>query len=800
MATDAGTITASIELELGKLSGQINSVNTKLDKFSERSNKRANKFSKSWEERFGKFNVAGVAAFAGVTAALKGSISTFATFEQSLANVASVAGASASELKLLEDTALSMGQTTRFTASEAADALYNLASAGLDAAESAAALEGVLNLAGATGSDLAFTSATMTATMSQFGIEAENSADVANIFAAAIAGSQANMDKLASAFRQVGPVASGFGISLEETTGALEVLFNAGFRGESAGVALRNILSKIANESGPTASKLKKLGVNIKQLSAAETVADKIDILSKANLDAKGAVAAFGESGTALIPLLSAGKAGIEEYTASVTDTTKAAELYAIQNDTLQGSLDSAGSAVESMAISLGDSLEPVIRPMVDLFASFIRTIAGAPKWIIAFVTSFGLITTGIFAASSAVTLFGSVLTISLGPAGLIIAGITAGVVALTSAFGNASGSAEELANVTKELSKTSKEYAEITEKLENDATLGAKQRIRLERDQKELLEKRKADALGLADIYNDQLKTIKETSSAFKENEKEQDRLNDKLRDLEKSGISFKKVMEGIAAFPATPKLSAKFDLSRAEKEGKKLNKTIIDTDADAEKLVETFAGLLKEGVVTFDDITTSNLKLFEAATKLTDNYYDMNKQVEDLNENKDKLADSTVAVTFSKEGEVIQQNIEKLTEYRRKLLDQRDDAKKRKADLLEEQGDIEQAFKLRQDLLNKEENTENALLELRKRRLKEEIDALSTSDNATEEQIALRKQLTEQLLSEGLSIREFYNNEEVRLNQEKLDAIAEQERNQARLIAGVGKQLFSELQTIVW
>jgi len=132
------------------------------------------------------------------------------------------------------------------------DALYSLASAGMSATEAVKALDGVLMLAGSTQSDLATTSASMVATLRQYNLVASESTRVSNVFAAAIGNSMATMEKITSAMTQVGPVASALGVSLEETVGSLEALYDAGYRGEQAGTALKAILGKLAAETDPT--------------------------------------------------------------------------------------------------------------------------------------------------------------------------------------------------------------------------------------------------------------------------------------------------------------------------------------------------------------------------------------------------------------------------------------------------------------------------------------------------------------------------------------------------------------------
>ena len=123
-------------------------------------------------------------------------------------------------------------------------------------------LDGVLRLAGATGSDLAFTSGTISSTLSQFNLTADKAAHIADVYAMAISKSQANMTKLSYSMKYVGPVASGLNVSLETATAALIRLYNTGFGGEQAGTILRSGLQKLASGTDDLKNKLAALGIS----------------------------------------------------------------------------------------------------------------------------------------------------------------------------------------------------------------------------------------------------------------------------------------------------------------------------------------------------------------------------------------------------------------------------------------------------------------------------------------------------------------------------------------------------------
>ena len=311
-----------------------------------------------------------------IAGAAAGVLKLAGDFEQSMANVASVTGGGVEAQKALSAAAREAGATTVFSASQAADAMYYMASAGWKDQQIVAGLNDTLKLAAAGGKDLAFTSDLMTATISQFGLGAEDAGRVANVFAAATSNSQANLDKLAYSMRYVGPIANSLGWSLEETTGGLMGLYNAGFKGEQAGTVLRGALSALLKPSDAAAETLKQLGLSIEDVNpATHSLAEIIGVLESKNLSAAQAVAIFGqEAGPGMLALLGQGQDALEGYTASITGTSKATEMMETQTNTLWGALKQLRSAGEELALVFGDVLIPPLTSLVkDTITPFVR-------------------------------------------------------------------------------------------------------------------------------------------------------------------------------------------------------------------------------------------------------------------------------------------------------------------------------------------------------------------------------------------------------------------------------------------
>jgi len=339
--------------------------------------KKAKGLSASLGKTIGLLATMGISSYAlmrGISSAIK----TYIDFEHSMSNVASVAGATTKEMKQLESQSRKLAATSVFTASEAAAAQYHLASAGMEVNEIIAAQKGVMDLAAATQHDLAETGRVVASTLSQFSLDAAESARVADVFASAISGSQANMEKLGTSMTYVGPVAKGVGYTLEETTSALMAFYNAGLDGSMAGTALRAALTRLLDQTPEITRVLKDLGVNVFDNSGKmKSFADIVDVLSEAGAGAEEIMKLFGlRAGPGMIAVIAKGGDAIRGYREKLDDTGKAGRMAAQQMDNLQGDLDKLSSQVEDSAIAFVEELAPALSDFVQNMTSMIKTMS----------------------------------------------------------------------------------------------------------------------------------------------------------------------------------------------------------------------------------------------------------------------------------------------------------------------------------------------------------------------------------------------------------------------------------------
>jgi TP901 family phage tail tape measure protein len=241
-----------------------------------------------------------LSGFAAVSAAA-GGLATAALrvggdFETQMALVQGVAGASAEELELLNEKARALGKELPISASDAASAMYSLASAGMSTQEILDSLDGVVAISISQQYGLAESADLVVSTLNGMGLAADQTTRVVDVFSNAIGTSQLTMQKLADSMRYVAPLAGNLGISLEELAAAMGVLADTGARGEQVGTWLRSFLSTIITQTGRPADMIKQLGIEVYDTQGKfRNLVDILRDFSEAELSASEITAIFGK-------------------------------------------------------------------------------------------------------------------------------------------------------------------------------------------------------------------------------------------------------------------------------------------------------------------------------------------------------------------------------------------------------------------------------------------------------------------------------------------------------------------------
>lgn len=304
-----------------------------------------------------------------------------ADFDSSMSKVAAVSGATGKDFDALRDKAREMGSKTKFSASEAAEAMNYMAMAGWKTEDMLEGIEGVMNLAAASGEDLATTSDIVTDALTAFGLSASDSGHFADILAAASSNANTNVSMMGETFKYCAPIAGALGFSAEDTAEAIGLMANAGIKGSQAGTALRTIMNNLSGD-------VKICGSSIGEVTVATTNADgSMRDLSDILADCRTAFAGLTESEKAqaaeslvgknamsgFLALMNAGEGDIDKLSSAIANCDgTAAGMAETMQDNLAGQLQILKSQLEELAISFGDLLMPAIRSIVGWIQKFV--------------------------------------------------------------------------------------------------------------------------------------------------------------------------------------------------------------------------------------------------------------------------------------------------------------------------------------------------------------------------------------------------------------------------------------------
>ena len=369
----AGTIMAYMDLDMSSFNSAIDMAGEQLSGFA------SGGVAGALGSIGAAAETAGRALTLGVTAPLMtAAIQTGMQFDASMSNVYGLMSSlnlSQAQMDALRDTAREMGATTKFSASEAADAMGYMALAGWDDAQVIAGIPGVLNLAAAANMDLAKASDIVTDTMTPFGMAAERAGEAADVFAYAQANSNTTVEALGEAMKYAAPTADAFGMTLQDTAAAMGVLANAGIKGSQGGTTLNAMLRDMKNNAkngaiaiGKTKVALTNADGSYRSYAAIIRDIDKATSSMTASQRDAALGAIFGdESLKGILATLKQGPDALDAMTEGMYACGGAAEdMAATMGDNLKGDLAILESGAQDMAIALSDWLMPAARGVVQ--------------------------------------------------------------------------------------------------------------------------------------------------------------------------------------------------------------------------------------------------------------------------------------------------------------------------------------------------------------------------------------------------------------------------------------------------
>lgn len=298
-----------------------------------------------------------------------------AGFESSMSKVQAVSGASADEIQLLTDKAKEMGEKTKFSASESAEAFNYMAMAGWKTEDMLGGIEGIMNLAAASGADLATTSDIVTDALTAMGYKASDAGRLADVMAAASSNANTNVEMMGATFQYAAPIVGALGYSMEDTAVAIGLMANAGIKGEKAGTALRSILTRLSAPPKECADAMEELGIEITNADGTmkpfETVIKDLrksfDGLSESQQTQLAKGIAGQEAMSGLLAIVNAAPADFNKLTKAVQDSTgAAAEMADTMNDNVSGQITLLKSKIEGIMIKVFEKASGSIRKAID--------------------------------------------------------------------------------------------------------------------------------------------------------------------------------------------------------------------------------------------------------------------------------------------------------------------------------------------------------------------------------------------------------------------------------------------------
>lgn len=347
-------------------------------------------------------------AVGGIVAGIGKIISVSGNFEKSMSNVKALTGATGEEFNMLEQQAKDLGETTAFSASQSAEAMGFLAMAGFETNEIMSALPQTLNLAAAGSVELGEAADFASNILSGYGFEAEQLGAVNDVLVKTFTSTNTTLGSLAESLKDAGPVASGFGLQFTEVAAAVGLLGNAGIQGSKAGRSLKNAFVQLAVPTDAVQKTLDRLGISVRDSGGnLESMTSIIQQLETSGANTTDIMQIFGRiAGPSMAALVSQGSGELIKLQGELESAGGiAGEIAATKLDNFQGRLTILMSALEGVAINIGELLLPVMSALVVGITEVIGFVSEN-------IEIFGIITAGI-AAYAAVLLAAKVATLA---------------------------------------------------------------------------------------------------------------------------------------------------------------------------------------------------------------------------------------------------------------------------------------------------------------------------------------------------------------------------------------------------
>jgi TP901 family phage tail tape measure protein len=309
----------------------------------------------------------------------KAAIQTGMEFDKQMSAVQAVSGATAGQFKALRQQAIDLGASTTKSASEVAAGQLELAKSGFTVKQIMAAMPGVISASTASGEDMARTAEVMTAALNGFGLKASAASHVADVLAQAANDSSADINDLGYAFKYAAAPAHALGMKLEEVSAAIEIMSDAGIKGETAGTTLRGGLIQLLKPSEETSKMMQRLGIEVEDskghfvglANLIQNISKSLEGQTRAQKLANLSAMVGTEAASGFLTLMEAGPEKIRKYTKSLEESDGASAKAAnTMQHNFAGAVEQLGGTIESIAINVSDVLTPTVEKATNFLSN----------------------------------------------------------------------------------------------------------------------------------------------------------------------------------------------------------------------------------------------------------------------------------------------------------------------------------------------------------------------------------------------------------------------------------------------
>lgn len=352
-------------------------------------------------------------------------------FNDAMSQAAGALDKPMSEMEDLRQLAIQTGQDTVFSATDAGNAITELAKGGLTEADiKAGALKTTMDLAASSGMDLGEAANVVVQAMGAFGLSANESAEAANALAGAAAASSTDVEPLTQALAQCSAGAKNAGWSIQETTAVLARFADAGIEGSDAGTSLKTMLQRLAAPTDSAATMIKQLGIQTRDSNGdllgaseiAEELQNKLGGLDSASRDAALSTIFGSDAMRAATVMMDSGTEGIQKYINAANDQEAAQRLANSQMSDGSRAIEELKGSLETAAIQIGDTLAPIVQKVAELITALVNKFSALPEGVQQVIVVVGI------------------LVAALGPLLMIIGQISLGISAVAGVLSKLSG------------------------------------------------------------------------------------------------------------------------------------------------------------------------------------------------------------------------------------------------------------------------------------------------------------------------------------------------------------------------